>query len=136
MKHLFTFLLVAISATSFAQGNLQINQVGSISVSGNASPFTTYTQGFTVPAGKVWKIELGSLISIDAGLKRPRTTGYVALFIDNYWIQGNYVSELESNALPLWIPEGSHILEMANQSSSTYGQMIGTVNYIEFNVVP
>ena len=58
MKHLFTFLLLAISATSFAQGNLQFNQVIT-----DAQTFSLGTGGtantslLTVPADKVWKVE-------------------------------------------------------------------------------
>ena len=121
MKKLLFIAICFISLQVSAQGNLQFNQVGSISVSGNMTAFSSFTQGFTVPAGKVWKIELGSFITVTSGLKRPNTVGYVSLFIDGYWIQGNFGSELESNTLPLWIEEGAHILEIVNASGANYG---------------
>ena len=52
MKHLFTFLLVAISAASFAQGNLQFNQVINVSVYSYIKHYNTVT----VPVGKVLKL--------------------------------------------------------------------------------
>ena len=50
MKYIYTLLFVAISAMSFAQGNLQFNQV--LTFVGN----TTETNIYTVPTGKVAKI--------------------------------------------------------------------------------
>ncbi len=46
-------LLFTTSLSSFAQGNLQFNQVKSESVSIAANATTS----ITVPAGKIWKIE-------------------------------------------------------------------------------
>jgi hypothetical protein len=133
MKHLFTILLVAVSATSFAQGNLQFNEI-----------VTVRDVLETVPVGKVWKVESyqQSMVSHTPG------------FIDNcndlqklrpFYIDGNMYHDIGSiaqiqsvsnvgavwlvaeNKFPIWLKEG----QTAKTTCS-----VDFLSIIEFNVVP
>ena len=84
MKHLFTFLLVAISATSFAQGNLQFNQIVQSDFSGS----TGVTGTLVVPLGKVWKVE-------HAGAKITQTPPSVPTGTSDFISIGNFT---------VWVP--------------------------------
>jgi hypothetical protein len=103
------FLLIRFSFT--AQGNLQFNQV--LILDGNTS-----TPTYTVPAGKVWKVESATISSIN---------GYLALSIN-----GSAASILQvvngGNNLPYWIPAGTLV--------GFYIASVGKVSIIEFNVIP
>ena len=68
MKNIFILILtLSLSASLFAQGNLQFNQIRKIDITGNQSYQYNYntgntqmnfaTQTITVPTGKVLKIE-------------------------------------------------------------------------------
>jgi hypothetical protein len=103
------FLLISLSFT--AQGNLQFNQV--LILDGNTS-----TPTYTVPAGKVWKVESATISSIN---------GYLALSIN-----GSAASILQvvngGNNLPYWLPAGTLV--------GFYIASVGKVSIIEFNVIP
>jgi tRNA A58 N-methylase Trm61 len=59
MKHLLYILIVLFVDTLSAQGNLQFNQVVTYTGTGSGS-FSYTSPTWTVPAGKVWKIESAS----------------------------------------------------------------------------
>ena len=125
MKHLFTFLLVAISATSFAQGNLQFNQV--INVSG-VSAASNIMSTVTVPAGKVWKITSSSWISPNGGL------------ISNWLCLGPHsingtLSGVNPAKLPIWLDPGSYDVKWCNPTDNFSGYRYA-ISGVEFNVVP
>ena len=123
MKHLFTFLLVAISATSFAQGNLQFNQV--INVSG-VSAATNIMTSVTVPAGKVWKITSASWLTANGG-------GV------SYWLcLGPYVIGSGSTyppRFPIWLEPGSYEVKYCDPGDNFSGYRYA-ISGVEFNVVP
>ena len=133
MKYLFTFLFIAISAKSFAQGNLQFNQV-----------VTVRDLTETVPLDKVWKVESyqQSMVAVrssfanncsDLQKNRP------------YYIDGNIYYDIGSiaqvtpqsnngavwmvaeNKFPIWLKEG----QTAKTTCS-----VDFLSIIEFNVVP
>ncbi|MDA9121124.1 hypothetical protein N9J52_03720 [Flavobacteriales bacterium] len=124
MKHLFTFLLVAISATSFAQGNLQFNQV--INVSGikpaGNNAFTTVT----VPAGKVWKITSSTFL-----INGEYTADYVC--IGSNLLYGHF-GPYALQTFPIWLQEGDYDVENCNVT--TYYSTVYAISGIEFNIVP
>jgi hypothetical protein len=95
----------------FAQGNLQFNQV--LLLDGN-----TNTPTYTVPAGKVWKIESLTASSIN---------GYLSLTIN-----GSPSAVLQvingGNNLPFWVPAGTVV--------GFYITNLGKVSILEFNIVP
>ena len=133
MKHLYTFLFVAISVMSFAQGNLQFNEI-----------VTVRDVLETVPVDKVWKVESyqQSVVAVrssfanncsDLQKNRP------------YYIDGNIYYDIGSlaqvqpqsnngsvwmapgNKFPIWLKEG----QTAKTTCS-----VDFLSIIEFNIVP
>ena len=115
MKHLFTFLLVAISATCFAQGNLQFNEIVSFSGTTNG---TQTIQLDTVAVDKVIKVT--SLNS---------TSTYVQIMINN--LTHGYGSSQTNVRLPIWLKEG----DMLGIQSTWNGNYDYHISGIEFNIV-
>lgn len=130
MKYIYSFLFVAISATSFAQGNLQYDSTitldGSITDSYQSA---TSTNGvlYTVPDGKTWKIT--SMI-----------------FSDNFTVKINSLPFYLSNSstsnpiqFPLWLKSGDRIQFAYNYSGSQFTPN-NTQHYLmsalQFNIVP
>lgn len=122
--YLVFFALIFFGAQSKAQGNLQFNQVLHLEITCcNAS-------AFTVPVGKVWKIE-GSMAysnnyptritAINGNPMDAYLTGYTYL---NYGIL--------PITLPYWLPANTQV---SFNTGSSVGQK-GYVSIIEFNIVP
>ncbi|MDB4678443.1 hypothetical protein OAE93_01805, partial [bacterium] len=141
MKHLFTFLLVAISTTTFAQGNLQFDQVKNIVYTGTTPASGALTIGtILVPVGKVWKIEAVSYYILNGS----NFTYYPNIGISNYAVVGEQYVWGWSNAgaTPIqsvfWLEEGPHnvFCQYAGGSSGNVAPVKVAVSAIEFNVVP
>lgn len=125
MKKIISVLVVVFCVTFFAhqsqaQGNLQFNQViiFNIPPSGNVP--------FTVPAGKVWKIEsagVGGTSSTSLSL-RDASSNTIAYFFGAG--TGN------NTPFPFWLPDS---FSGSFQSSGT-NPYRDVVSIIEFNVVP
>jgi len=127
MKYIYTFLFAAISATSFAQGNLQYDSTITLGESITDSyPITSTTNGpqSTVPVGKTWKIEN-------------------MIFSDNFIVMINsmpfYVSSNNNFQFPLWLKSGDTIQFAYNYSGSQFSPN-NTQHYLmsalQFNIVP
>jgi hypothetical protein len=127
MKYIYTFLFAAISATSFAQGNLQYDSTITLGESITDSyPITSTTNGpqSTVPVGKTWKIEN-------------------MIFSDNFIVMINsmpfYVSSNNNFQFPLWLKSGDTI-QFAYNYSGTQFSPNNTQHYLmsalQFNIVP
>ena len=103
MKYLFSILAIVISSSSFAQGDLQFNQVinyeNSIYCSNNSCVFGTVT----VPAGKVWKIESCSYSAF--GYPISGSAGQ-SVFINGNTIYS--VINTNTNYFPLWLGSGTY----------------------------
>lgn len=129
MKKLLLIIIVAISGSTFGQGNLQFNQVIN-------QEFTIFIPGtptvmgtIVVPAGKVLKIETCSMIQ---GSQFIQTSSGDQVFIGNNTVfVGNTYSR--EGYLPLWLSEGSYNVTGRVGSSTT-----STFSYsaIEFNIIP
>jgi hypothetical protein len=133
MKHLFTILLVAISATTFAQGNLQFNQVINDEYTGLVITTGSTLGTLTVPAGKVWKIEFVSFTSnTNPSYPSVHSSGGTQVFINNYNIYAGY-NGAGTIHFPLWLSEGGYPVK-ARQSSN--GNSTLSISAIEFNVIP
>lgn len=122
--YLVFFALIFFVAHSKAQGNLQFNQVLHLEITHNSA--LTYT----IPAGKVWKIEGGMaynstsptrITNINGNPMDACLTGYTYL---------NY--NILPVPLPYWLPANTQI---TFNTGSTIGQK-GYVSIIEFNVIP
>ena len=127
MKYIYTFLFAAISATSFAQGNLQYDSTITLGESITDSyPTTSTTNGpqSTVPVGKTWKIEN-------------------MIFSDNFIVMINsmpfYVSSNNNFQFPLWLKSGDTIQFAYNYSGNQFSPN-NTQHYLmsalQFNIVP
>ena len=127
MKKIFyiTLLLLAIgSSSAMAQGTLQFNQVLNLEIS-CCSPVS-----FTVPAGRVWKIESATYRSYAYpvriySINGNTTNGYIC----NYEYGGNNIYPV---VLPFWVASGTSI---AFSHGSSAGDK-AYVSVIEFNIIP
>jgi len=108
-------LLFILHTTAKAQGNLQFNQVLNLS-------FTSNGTNFSVPVGKVWKIEEVAMSSYSAFL--TMTVAGQQVFLKNTNSSYGYAFE----SFPYWVSGGQNIF-----FSGTHG---GVASVIEFNVVP
>jgi hypothetical protein len=112
------FCLLFFADRSYAQGNLQFNQVILFTVPANT------TVAFTVPAGKVWKIEsigVGGASSTSVVL-RDGSANMIAYLLGT----------TNASQLPFWLPES---FSGSFQSTGT-NPYRDVVSIIEFNVVP
>jgi hypothetical protein len=116
MKALFIFLFFLISSNFFAQGNLQFNQVLNIEFTG------TSTTSYTVPAGKIWKLENCLL---------PSTNTYACMVYNGttYILRQHNTSSSSWDNFPFWIGSGKTITFGGGCSA-------GMISIIEFNVMP
>jgi hypothetical protein len=134
MKHLFTFLLVAISATSFAQGNLQFNQVinNEFSAANTISAQWHNVGTISVPSNKVWKITSGSSFGTNNNGDQYSLLGGIR--INNHII---YHQASPSQNTPFWLESGTHTVYLFGSSNQTiYQYQKGSINAVEFNVIP
>ena len=124
MKNLLLFSFLLFSFSFKAQGNLQFNQVLNLEIT------CCTASAFTVPVGKVWKIE-GSMAysnnyptritAINGNPMEAYLTGYTYL---NYGIL--------PITLPYWLPANTQV---SFNTGNTIGYK-GYVSIIEFNVIP
>ena len=122
--YLVFFAFIFFGANSIAQGNLQFNQVLHLEIT------CCTASTFTVPVGKVWKIE-GSMAytnnyptrisAINGNPMEAYLTGYTYL---NYGIL--------PIPLPYWLPTNTQV---SFSTGNTIGYK-GYVSIIEFNVIP
>ncbi len=123
MKKVFAAIvcIIAFSAISFAQGNLQFNQVIVITLDGQTP------QSFTVPAGKVWKIESASsgYYSSTVYMRDGAGEFLATLYSSNVGYRVNY---------PYWLPSNfsGDFIRYGNVSSGPKS----TISILEFNVIP
>lgn len=141
LSFFFALLACLCSQKSFAQGNLQFNQVinyviPSQTVLNSGSNAASISGNLTVPANKVWKIESASY----KGKGNPAWT----LTLDNYMLftytqtSGGGQNLYWPTPYPIWLPAGTY-----NWQSTYYvnGNFFVTfegasISIIEFNIVP
>jgi hypothetical protein len=138
VNKLFTLLFLLISFHLFSQGNLQFNQA--ILTEFSCTNPANYINGpcnpasFSVPVGKVWKIEQASLfVDLLSGFSVNNPSQGYSLFINNTLIfssNGNLVFT------PLWLPAGSYTIKVANICNTNCYPYRGSINAIEFNIIP
>ena len=124
MKNLLLFSCLLFNFSFKAQGNLQFNQVLHLEIT------CCTASAFSVPVGKVWKIE-GSMAysnnyptritAINGNPMEAYLTGYTYL---NYGIL--------PITLPYWLPANTQV---SFNTGNTIGYK-GYVSIIEFNVIP
>lgn len=124
MKLLVSIFFIHLAMSSVAQGNLQFNNILLLEVT-CCSPVS-----FTVPSGKVWKIESSTMSSVNypmriTSINGISTTGYITKDANsNYGV-------FPMN-LPYWLPSNTQVAF----THGTSGGQKGFVSIIEFNIVP
>jgi|688.fasta_scaffold1678930_1 hypothetical protein len=117
MKKLILILFVTLFSSWLmqAQGNLQFNQ-------GLALTFVSGGTSYTVPTGKIWKIESVGLTDFSSFFRMTINGKQIVLRNSHT----SYGPQYES--LPYWVPGGL----LVNFS----GYSDGVVSIIEFNIIP
>lgn len=117
-----TVFLLGFSKTSFSQGNLQFNRVVFYDITFGS------VQTFSVPAGKVWKIESVGASSSSCAVSLQNSSGQAQGTL--YYVSAsNYLP-----AYPIWLPSG-HTGGFAYNINNCTGAH-AYISIIEFNVVP
>lgn len=116
----FIFVLF-VSEKTAAQGTLQFNQVKLFDLASGTA------QTFTVPAGKVWKIESSGVGSASCNIQMQNAAVQNMAYI--------YTSSASStqSVFPMWLPSGFSGGFLYGAGCSPFR---GTVSIIEFNVIP
>jgi hypothetical protein len=124
MKSILFIFALATTNYSFSQGNLQFNNVYTYSGAVNLTPglvtcsdnisYPYVSQTFTVPAGKIWRIEniyfTGSL----------------------FYVNGCRAGDINSyNGNPIWLKGGETLIFTSSTLTRYY-----SINIVEFNVIP
>lgn len=133
MRTILYFVYITLLGSSYAQGNLQFNQVKLVS-----------TQE-TVPAGKVWKVEsviyniAPTATGYQSGAGSCSSNSYESTAIEVAGVptkvgQGtqpasysNLVYTHSYTILPLWLPAGTNL---------SGGTCLNKISVIEFNIIP
>lgn len=136
-KSILTLIAVlGLFTISFAQGNLQFNQVILHEFTANFGGWSINTTStITVPAGKVWKIE--HCEAWTQSTMRSSTAGSFSLYLGNTIVK-HYKGTTEGltpDRFPIWLPAGTYDVIISNENSGTY-TYVGTISAIEFNVIP
>jgi hypothetical protein len=121
---IFTICFWGFLLIGFSQGTLQFNKVELLTFDGgNLSPYKSPV--YTVPSGKVWKIESAGAAS---DVSVYRLNGFL---VDAQGINTIGTNNKATN-LPIWLPENTTI-----EFSETSGAgRRAYISIIEFNVVP
>ena len=127
MKNLLAILILLSFHFLYAQGNLQFNTV--YSYAGNTSNSTPVnginyqtnygTSAFTVPNGKIWRIERLWIQGSDP-----------SIFVNNFWVGYALAGNLLEISSPIWLKTGDAIKIGATSAASYH------LNIVEFNVIP
>ena len=141
---LISFLTIVLF--SYAQGDLQFNQVirvtnsGSYTLTGSNGNFVITT--VTVPANKVWKVESGSIAAINSTTSRWYQAINESLYIDKQLLYstGSNVNKSDFNSPPVWLASGTYqiiaSISVIGGSTPETRQIIVALSGIEFNVIP
>lgn len=127
---LFTFLILG---SLQAQGNLQFNQVVTYTGTGSGS-FSYSSPTWTVPAGKVWKVESASPNVANAPVTRA-----VNINAGSSW--GSFAlmtasQETTISPFPIWLKAGDQIQLQAAGNCCSTTSFSYAISILEFNVVP
>ena len=120
-KLFFILLFVSASVISNAQ-NLQFSQV--LTFTGELPP-TTWTPGpiYTVPEGKVWKIE-----SLFSG-----STGALGYKVNNTMLKLNGNGGASQIVFPIWLKAGDTLQPYVDNSTGFSAMIVYLISMIEFS---
>jgi hypothetical protein len=135
MKKILTIAILLFSMASYAQGNLQFNQV--LTYNGTLTPSQFVSTTYTVPTGKIWKIKYVNklpyaTVTTYNGIQ-PQYNGF-ALNINSKWLFGESFTEifLKSNdTLKLgWTTQSS-----TQGYNAPFANFDYVISIVEFNIV-
>lgn len=131
-KSILTLIVVlGLFTMSFAQGNLQFNQVINVSYSATVPLGANNFGTITVPAGKVWKVERTSFSQDIGAILSPRYSASYFVYIGDY-LAWNSSSTYPQKLFPLWLSEGTYSVDGWCGSAMIYNFSISA---IEFNII-
>ncbi len=134
MKTIVYLIIFIFSSIGFSQGNLQFNQVVTEMKTTNFSGVggAVLSTTFTVPTGKVWKVEgLYQNVANNIGA----LSGPSSYIVNN--LNPNHLLKTYTDNNILWLPSGNYQIRYYWGCGSTNcsGTVYNTINSIEFNVV-
>ena len=128
MKILILALFSTLGSQLYSQGNLQFNQVVSLSqsfsgTSGGSNTFNYTSSPITVPSGKVWKVEK---ISVNGGNNGS------GVRINNL----HSLSVSDANTGPIWLKASDElkVYTACFSCNSLFGSYF--LSILEFNIIP
>tara|TARA_B100000683_G_C12491888_1_gene554816 strand:- start:268 stop:672 length:405 start_codon:yes stop_codon:yes gene_type:complete len=134
MKKLLTILIVLLFSVYLnAQGTLQFDHVEYIELSIDPSVSSNSSQQIiTVAPNTVWKIVSATPPTRKSSnnvlyYKEPKDDAGVFVLLNN--------SVISNNEVPVWLKEGSYVLEIAEATSGTTFYY-SNISAIVFNIVP
>ena len=133
MRIFILFVLLISIETSLAQGNLQFNQVVTYTGTGSGS-FSYVSPSWTVPAGKVWKIESASpnlgntAVSRAVNINAGASWGSFALTTSS--------QETTKNPFTIWLKAGDLVQLQAAGNCCSTTSFSYAISIIEFNIIP
>jgi len=138
MRTILFILSFFLSCQTFAQGNLQFSQVILQDFNSTVAGWATVTvSSFTVPVGRVWKIEHAEAWYY-SGVRSSAGSGF-SLYLNNTLLRRSRSTAGNINQggdhFPVWLPAGSYDIILASEAPTSYNYT-GSINAIEFNVVP
>jgi hypothetical protein len=130
MKKIFTLAMLLFSMATYAQGNLQFNQVRTFTGNISINSFKLFD---TIPQGKVWKIEA-------IGLNQFCFLNINGRNYVNYFLQGtnngNGITSVVSNE-NLWLKSGDVVGYYSPWNSNCATCSFDyIVSVIEYNIIP
>ncbi len=136
MKYILTINFALTLTVLFSQGNLQFNQVLTITGSVVSSNSFANSPINTVPTGKVWKIEHvgGSATILGNGTNYGVTINNATTLC--YWGSSpqNYLLQMK-DICPIWLKAGDNLSFYWSQYNGTQSCDF-VISIIEFNIVP
>jgi hypothetical protein len=136
MKKIITIAMLLFSMASYAQGNLQFNQV--LTYNGTLTPSQFVSTTYTVPTGKIWKIKYVTHLPYTTTQSiytnnQPVNYGF-ALNINSKWQFGENFTEI-------FLKSGDTIkLGWTNQTAPSgfnapFANFDYVISIVEFNIV-
>lgn len=143
MKHFTTFVLSGLffcligTGSTQAQGTLQFNRVvAAVTASGSQTASAPFSVGtVTIPAGKVWKVEMAAMESYSSTVGDyvlTTSSGHFIRFGDIPVFYGSSTGNVLT--MPIWLPAGTYDIRICIYGAS--GQWRASYSAIEFNIVP
>ncbi len=128
------FFIIFISYHPYkAQGNLQFNQVITLTGTLTVNNGAINAQFYTVPSGKVWKIEhVGGSTSLTGNGTQYGLTINNATTI-SYW--GSSTSNYHKEICPIWLKASDSLSFYWSQYNSSQSCSY-VISILEFNVIP